>query len=101
MGRREKLKLIPLLSTMVSSPQPTAMVSCLPPTLMVLPLLSPTTTMFQPTQHLQQTCASLLCWSLQCCSCRGCHSSGTDSPLQRWSLLQQRGCPSFLLSFSG
>merc|ERR1712002_667681 len=65
--RREKLKLILLLSTletsppptamesspppttMVSSPQPTAMVSCLPPTLMVLPLLSPTTTMFQPT----------------------------------------------------
>merc|ERR1719402_2089929 len=51
-------------------------------------------------QHLQQPCASLLCWSLQCCSCRGFHSPGTDSPLQLWSLLQQRGCPGFLLSFS-
>merc|ERR1719187_2520075 len=67
--RREKLKLIPLLSTlessppptaMESSPQPTAMVSYLPPTPMELPLLSPTTAMSQPTP----TSTTAMCPSL-------------------------------------
>merc|ERR1719495_932214 len=76
--RREKLKLIPLLSTlesspqptakesspqptpMESSPQPTAMESSRQPTPMVLPLLSPTPAMFQPTP----TSTTAMCPSL-------------------------------------